>query len=1740
VPDDHLYSLLKQAHQVASTANAKIFGVEVAIVTNVQDPEKQGRVKICFPRMPGNPESDWARVVQPAAGAGRGFYWLPEVNDEVLVAFERGESSSPFVIGALWNGKDKPMDSAYTDDNSTRMLQTKSGHQLVFDDKSGQEKIVLADKSGKRTLTFDVANKKLLVEAAEGDIELHAEKKIVLECEDLEVKTSKTGKADIGTTFDVNIADKANMSAGPQMNLKASKVNINPSSSLAAQLASLAWKAARALAAAAAAGENSKAQDPASGAAGGGAAGGAAPAAAPGGAGGGDLSTDATPAAADAAPKAGAAGAEEGSDDESVGAGAGASPAATTTAAPAADAAADELDVQIVNVKGTPQKNLDVQLTLPSDGGQKSGKTGDDGHFKLESLTVTGNAKLDIPDLTQAPAGAASVQGRVRFVQGGVDVPIGKATVVEIPTRVHRARLRGMHFDTNKTFLLPSAMVGIRQLVKLYQNFDDITGLVNGHTDKQGAADYNRGLSEERAKAIKAFLLDDADTWMTWYGSSRFSASWGVREDQQMLTAVADSDGNPFLAQPFTDGTLDDATKAAVTKFQHSQLITETGQPSQETRRGLVESYMKLEGTSLDKSSNLQMHGCGLTHPLPETASDPNPDQPLNRRVEVFLFEGDIDPKAVQPCPSGGCAEYAKWVAQKITDVDLDQPPGHLQVQVVDSSDAAVAGAQVHIAGVISDDATTDDSGTADFADLIPGSYRISASKDDAAADDLTIDVPSVAPADDGSPGPATIAKVKFQGPLEVFLTVAWLDPDGKERTFPEGTPVTVVFGNGDKTELKLAADGLLNFTAIRSKKSFSLLFTLKDEKQYLAVAPDSDTTTKDAIVDESAIKDLIDKQFRVFLLPKALDQQFSDWKADGTLKHVFDKLDDPDAAVGTEDTPVKLVLDPRWQFVRLEFFDRFFGHTDHAHLRMPLPAVLLDGFGTDPGGTGKKDKADTRSNWVANAADVSKAAQAVPWILSKGADGKGASKPDAKSLFQLVTDAGSFVVSSTKDDRKIEVVTDAAQLKPSADRLKLYDLPPLWRSRKWFVRQAGAGAFFDKLTAAQIADSLTSAKPLVFSLDDLVLCDAQRKQVTLTATDRLAVFFHRFVSAPEAGSTSAVGVYKPDTGAKKSYFSEAAVATKAYLTDYPNWTRLVAAQGNLFEAFAERTADDAANDVVGARAAVRWVNSVSTGVAAGTAMANRPARVDHDFASIQPFYEQLYNQTNVQYSGAASATLDSIGRFDMTLLRCCDHDGDVEQALSLHFFRMFYTFDNTPPPAGKFPHPPASIYHSPAANFQANRSDYIENNCTNMAARWNGDDPLVHNTRAELIAKQPDDKIKATVVIFVQPAAAAASAHFGLKIVRQHAGTLGGRSWMDGNNGTGELDERASKPEGDYTPGSYTAAHELGHGHSLPDEYSERSSAFSNGELPFQMNTPGDIFETDSTNWDPGGPLGPDSGIMDGVQVMRNRYFWHSAEFAHTVTGLPFLVKCTQDGNVYDKYEVPPHELMTSESAPAAPKRSYIYWPIEDKLNDSAGGRSIYDLLLLTMGEDRFTKDIIAHPPIDGTLVMIVKLLVKLDATFAIKANRNKVLPALRKTIRDEYGDKFFASGDVRVGTSQAWKFERCMIRLQPRFLIQNLRPVAPADPTDFDDLLNMGAHFTININNVAVPNPRWQAASPNRTLVLEANAASPTLAQDLMLSFGDKFAEMLGFANSAAVTAASLKPYIQKLIGNGDVGAF
>lgn len=198
---------------------SRISGVVVGVVTNTQDPAGLGRVKVKFPWLSDSEESFWARVATPMAGKGRGFYFLPEVEDEVLLAFEHGDARFPYVLGALWNGQDKPPETNEKGENNIRSIKSRSGHVIRLNDTDGEEKIEIMDKSGKNTIVFDTA-KNTITLTSEKDITLSASKgTIKLDAQKIEIKSSADTKIEAGAGMDVKATGTANV--------KGAMVNIN-------------------------------------------------------------------------------------------------------------------------------------------------------------------------------------------------------------------------------------------------------------------------------------------------------------------------------------------------------------------------------------------------------------------------------------------------------------------------------------------------------------------------------------------------------------------------------------------------------------------------------------------------------------------------------------------------------------------------------------------------------------------------------------------------------------------------------------------------------------------------------------------------------------------------------------------------------------------------------------------------------------------------------------------------------------------------------------------------------------------------------------------------------------------------------------------------------------------------------------------------------------------------------------------------------------------------------------------------------------------------------------------------------------------------------------------------------------------------------------------------------------------------------------------------------------------------
>jgi uncharacterized protein involved in type VI secretion and phage assembly len=134
----------------AAESPARWFGVYPAKVNDVQDPDKQGRVQVDLAVTPEGGEERfrvWARIATMMAGPDRGSWFIPEPGDEVLIGFLGGDPRQPFVMGALWNGKDAPPQTM-DDKNNIRVLKTRSGHKLEFDDTDGAAKITLTTPNG--------------------------------------------------------------------------------------------------------------------------------------------------------------------------------------------------------------------------------------------------------------------------------------------------------------------------------------------------------------------------------------------------------------------------------------------------------------------------------------------------------------------------------------------------------------------------------------------------------------------------------------------------------------------------------------------------------------------------------------------------------------------------------------------------------------------------------------------------------------------------------------------------------------------------------------------------------------------------------------------------------------------------------------------------------------------------------------------------------------------------------------------------------------------------------------------------------------------------------------------------------------------------------------------------------------------------------------------------------------------------------------------------------------------------------------------------------------------------------------------------------------------------------------------------------------------------------------------------------------------------------------------------------
>ena len=335
------------------------------------------------------------------------------------------------------------------------------------------------------------------------------------------------------------------------------------------------------------------------------------------------------------------------------------------------------VDLRLVDQVGAPIPSIGVTFSLPD--GDVPLTTDSNGAARI--VNPPGDVlpvKFDDPDSLRATVKArwAKVQpGRLLSeADPGTQVVLGLkdpldelllstgTTRVSIQPDVTLARLKGLFFETGKSFLLPASVAIFDEFAQTFSDNDGRELLIVAHADTVGANSTNDELSLERADNTAAYLRDDVEAWLKMYGTKTPAARrWGADEDEAMFESLAD-----FITKS--------ATEDSVTWFQRTRGLSKVdGKAGDDTRRALIKEYMALDATTLGPGSpfdiNITTHGCGEFFPLDATGNEldgapkDNSDDQTDRRVELFFFDRQF---GIQPAPPGKNSkkdsnEYPEW-----------------------------------------------------------------------------------------------------------------------------------------------------------------------------------------------------------------------------------------------------------------------------------------------------------------------------------------------------------------------------------------------------------------------------------------------------------------------------------------------------------------------------------------------------------------------------------------------------------------------------------------------------------------------------------------------------------------------------------------------------------------------------------------------------------------------------------------------------------------------------------------------------------------------------------------------------------------------------------------------------------------------------------------------------------------------------------------------------------------------
>lgn len=305
--------------------------------------------------------------------------------------------------------------------------------------------------------------------------------------------------------------------------------------------------------------------------------------------------------------------------------------------------------------------------------------------------------------------------------------------VIRVYPYVFLARLKGMFFDLNKSFLLPSALPGLKQARSIYDDNNPGKLLIVGHTDTSGQAANNDTLSLERARSVAAYLADDDATWEKQFDASRPEGRrWGKPEDELMIKAVTSFD------------TSRQGGETPIAFFHRTRGLPAGASLTKDERRQLIVEYMAQDGANV-KEQGLDIevitHGAGENFPVDATGEEldgapaDGKQEQLDRRVELFFFDKEL---GIQPKVADGSnskpksLEYPEW-RRRATELREIGPEGGLGDRLIsvillsNSGNQPLANRTVtlRIEGEAPFTGATDANGVFEKTGLPPGDHQI-------------------------------------------------------------------------------------------------------------------------------------------------------------------------------------------------------------------------------------------------------------------------------------------------------------------------------------------------------------------------------------------------------------------------------------------------------------------------------------------------------------------------------------------------------------------------------------------------------------------------------------------------------------------------------------------------------------------------------------------------------------------------------------------------------------------------------------------------------------------------------------------------------------------------------------------------------------------------------------------------------------------------------------------------------